>query len=881
MAYLRSFLDDLSLFKTLAIGLMVGLTAPMGIATWIQLTEQRTTLLEQLNAGRAQVLEVLALSMQIPLWENRPEVAIPLLKALMVDKQVTRITVSSPLIAQSLDVKSSQYDPQYSLSESRPVVYQGKQIGNIRVAVDTRWLSSQLTTQTVYKVVTGLLELAVGFMIIFVLLRYKVLTPFKDLVKQTEVLDTDHLAQSRQWQRRDEIGVLGRSFEKMRTALGKLVVNLEQRNETLRTHEIELAGQASVFRAILDNMTDGITLVDEKLCLVAWNNRFTRMMDGLGETTRPGVPIKELFAHQLAHGKNPHHQSIVVDNFLASFQQGKSHTGRYRLNDGRRLDIRHQTMPNGGFVSTYTDITEEIEARRKADEIRLLLEAVMDAVPALLHVKDRNLRYQFVNRRFLTWWRLKREDVLGKTHTQIFAEMGKNAEPARFENVDELFKRSHKRDKRLLETNKALPFTEIVYQTGRSEPTTLWSTKVPLLGSDRQVTHIVSVSLDISERKRTEAELARHREALHQSEKLSALGSLLAGVAHELNNPLSVVVGRSIMLEEQLRDAKIVASITKIRAAAERCSRIVKTFLAMARQQESVQTPVKLGQVIETSLDMVGYRLRESEVEVNLNLGRELPEVWADSDQLIQVFTNLFLNAQQAMAHSPKPRRLMISAQNNRVEKNLCIRVGDNGPGIPLDIRSRIFEPFFTTKAVGEGTGVGLSVSYAIIEAHGGQLRVESPNEGGTVFEVVLPIYSAAKENHPKPVPVVKAALDWRVLIVDDVVEIAQLLSDILTIDGHYTETVGNGRAALQQLSRQSFDVIISDLRMPDLDGPGLYREIKARYPQFLNRLIFVTGDTLSEGIKGFLAEAQRPVIEKPFVPDEIRRLVRQVLKNG
>jgi two-component system NtrC family sensor kinase len=239
---------------------------------------------------------------------------------------------------------------------------------------------------------------------------------------------------------------------------------------------------------------------------------------------------------------------------------------------------------------------------------------------------------------------------------------------------------------------------------------------------------------------------AAYREALHQREKLNALGALLSGVAHELNNPLSVVVGRSIMLEEQLCDSNIAASIVKIRAAAERCSRIVKTFLAMAHQQGSVQAPVQLCHVIKTALDIVGYRLRESEVEVSVSLEKELPEVWADSDQLIQVFTHLFFNAQQAMAHSPKPRRLTISAQSYKEKKTVCIEVRDNGPGIPPDIRSRIFEPFFTTKAVGEGTGVGLSVSYGIIEAHGGHFSIALPEEGGSVFEVVLPCCSTAKK---------------------------------------------------------------------------------------------------------------------------------------
>lgn len=885
MVKMRPLLDDLPLLQALAFVLVLGLAIPMSLSTWVQLNQQRLALLEQLQADNARMVETLALQMQAPLRENRPESGRPVVEMLISDRRVTRVEVASTGVPQFLRAQAPHYAAASSVTRSKPVLYQSEEIGRVWVTMDTRPLAAQFRSDLSNRVLTGVLEFVIVLALVTALLRYKVLIPLQDLTKQAQALATGQLNQPLQWRRRDEIGVLGDCFEKMRSALRNMVADLKHHNQTLQTHEMELANQAAVFRAILDSMNDGITLVDEELRLVAWNDCFTRMMDGLREITRPGVAIKELFAHQLAPGGDSSYPSAVLENFLASFQPGKSCIVRYRLIDGRRIDIRQHPMPNGGFVSTYTDTTEEVEARRKADESRLLLEAVMDAVPALLHVKDRDLRYQLVNRRFLAWWGCKREDVLGKTNQQIFAVpyqasangAERNSHSPRFANLDELLAQAQARDQKLLESGKPLPFSEIIYETGDPQPTTLWSTKAPLIGAGGRVTHIVSVGLDISERKQAEAELSRHREALHQSEKLSALGSLLAGIAHELNNPLSVVVGRAIMLEEQLQDIAAAASVRKIRAAAERCSRIVKTFLALARHQEPTPVLVPLRSIVEASLEMVGYRLRESEIDIHIELDPELPDLWVDPDQLVQVFTNLFLNAQYAMADSAKPRWLKIAARLD--QDRVSIAVADNGPGIPAAIRSRIFEPFFTTKGVGEGTGVGLSVSYGIVEAHGGTLTVELPPHGGSVFIITLPVRAAEHSQEKIHAGVTPISTDAHILIVDDVFDVAQMLGDLLSQDGYGVETVPNGRAALHRLGEKRFDLILSDLRMPDLDGPGLYQKLQTHEPQLLERLIFITGDTLSETAKNFLTQTQRPVIEKPFVPEEIRRLVRQVLQ--
>jgi two-component system NtrC family sensor kinase len=232
-------------------------------------------------------------------------------------------------------------------------------------------------------------------------------------------------------------------------------------------------------------------------------------------------------------------------------------------------------------------------------------------------------------------------------------------------------------------------------------------------------------------KKRAAAELTRQRESSYQREKLAALGSLLAGVAHELNNPLSVVVARAVMLEEQGYPASQAAAL-KIRTAAERCARIVRTFLAMARQQPPERGPVAINDVVTAALDMTVYTVRTSGIEVALDLAKDIPPILADADQLHQVLLNLIVNAQQLLQDRPGPRRIRVASRYDPDTRVIHIAVADNGPGIPEHLRARVFEPYFTTKPTGQGTGMGLAVSHGIVEAHGGTLRLDCPEMGGS-----------------------------------------------------------------------------------------------------------------------------------------------------
>jgi PAS domain S-box-containing protein len=387
--------------------------------------------------------------------------------------------------------------------------------------------------------------------------------------------------------------------------------------------------------------------------------------------------------------------------------------------------------------------------------------------------------------------------------------------------------------------------------------------------------HVLTIARDITENKRSAEELARQRESSYQREKLAALGSLLAGVAHELNNPLSVVVARAIMLEEESYPAAQVAA-SKIRTAAERCARIVRTFLAMARQQPPERVPVAINDVASAALDIAAYTVRTSSIEVAVDLAEDIPPILADPDQLHQVLLNLIVNAQQVLRDRAGPRRIRVASRYDPDARAIRIAVADNGPGIPEHLRARVFEPYFTTKPTGLGTGMGLAVSHGIVEAHGGTLTLDCPEMGGAVFTITLPV-CPLDASGVDPGPAREAnATPRRILIVDDEAEIRETLAEILSGAQHNVATAGSGREALERMAAEHYDVILTDIRMPDLDGRTLYREIERRWPEQASRVVFVTGDSLASALHEFARECGRPVIEKPFVPGDVRRVVAE-----
>jgi two-component system NtrC family sensor kinase len=384
---------------------------------------------------------------------------------------------------------------------------------------------------------------------------------------------------------------------------------------------------------------------------------------------------------------------------------------------------------------------------------------------------------------------------------------------------------------------------------------------------------------DLTPAHEARAEIERQREALHQSEKLAALGSLLAGVAHELNNPLSILIGNALMLQDEVKGLKsdLGERAQRIQAAAERCGRIVRSFLAMARQRKTQSRSVEVEFIVNNALQLLAYGLRAAGIEVVQNIAPGLPPVVCDPDQMTQVLTNLLVNAQQALEGGSQPRRIDLTASADA--DAVVIEIADNGPGIPANLRARVFDPFFTTKPAGVGTGIGLAVSRGIVEAHGGSLTLAATN-GGARFVLRLPLQDDAQadaENGGAPAPAQRRA-ERSALIVDDETEVGLILSEMLGALDIRCDVVTTGEMAIERLKARGYDLIISDVRLPGIDGPALYAWIAEHRPQLCARIAFVTGDTLGQASERFLSEARRPLLEKPFLPADVRRLVDELL---
>ena len=384
----------------------------------------------------------------------------------------------------------------------------------------------------------------------------------------------------------------------------------------------------------------------------------------------------------------------------------------------------------------------------------------------------------------------------------------------------------------------------------------------------------------------TEMRLRQAQEQLMQADKLSSIGQLISGVAHELNNPLSGVLGFTQLLQAAETNPKSKRSLDRIHGEAVRCQKIVQNLLGFARRSKPEKTAHDLVEVVEGVLDLRAYQLAVDNVEIDRRYEKGLPPALLDAHQIQQVVLNLVNNAHQAMMSvSDRPRRLTVTLE--RHDGRLRISVADTGPGIPQDRLARLFEPFFTTKEPGKGTGLGLSVSLGIVKDHLGNISVDSTVGRGTTFCFDLPIVEVASAGEGGPAPAATAAAGaaphaagLRVLIVDDEPVLRELLSDLLKSAGHEVQSAKDGRAALRLALAERFDVILSDLKMPGLDGQGLYESVCRERPEMGRRFVFTTGDVVNPESEGFLQDSGCAYLSKPFKLEAILAVVDQAARR-
>ena len=365
----------------------------------------------------------------------------------------------------------------------------------------------------------------------------------------------------------------------------------------------------------------------------------------------------------------------------------------------------------------------------------------------------------------------------------------------------------------------------------------------------------------------------QHNNLVHR-EKVAALGSMLAEVAHELNNPLAVVTTQTELLAETTTDKKTQERAEKILKAVKRCANIVRKFLTLAKHRKIEKSVLNVHKLINESIDMLSFQLRRNTIDIETEIGANCIHVTGDSTQLGQVIINILINAQQSLSTQKGKKEISIKVNSDEVKHSVTISIADNGPGIHADIQDKVFEHFFTTKAEGRGTGLGLSFCKSVIEAHGGTIALKKVEPHGTNVVIVIP-GTMEKETEASDNPHLRgSSVPLHVLIVDDEESLASSISEVLIEYGHTTVTANSAVEAMDLLRTDSFDVILADIHMPNTGGTVLYNNAIALDKKLAAKFVFITGDTLDPNLSKFFDTEKKPHLNKPFEIDELIKAV-------
>jgi signal transduction histidine kinase/CheY-like chemotaxis protein len=370
---------------------------------------------------------------------------------------------------------------------------------------------------------------------------------------------------------------------------------------------------------------------------------------------------------------------------------------------------------------------------------------------------------------------------------------------------------------------------------------------------------------------------------LVQSEKLSGIGEFVAGVAHELNNPLTSVMGFSELLGQANTNPQHKRHLEMIHKSAQRCQKIVQNLLSFARRHAPERKLSNVNELVESAVEFLHYQLRTGNIEVTTRLDPALPKTMVDPHQLQQVFLNIINNGRQAIEACQPKGAILVSTE--QCGKRLRVTFQDNGPGIAQENLSKVFDPFFTTKDIGKGTGLGLSLCYGIIQEHGGTILVESKPCAGARFIIELPVAAeeptlAGPEAEKKISPVEKSASfrGKKVLVIDDEESILQMMSETLAEEGYFVDVARDGEAALKRMSQSRYDLALCDWKMPGLNGQQVYERVRLSDPALSARMIFITGDVINDRAQQFLRDEEKLCIAKPFSLAEFRAAVSKAL---
>jgi PAS domain S-box-containing protein len=392
---------------------------------------------------------------------------------------------------------------------------------------------------------------------------------------------------------------------------------------------------------------------------------------------------------------------------------------------------------------------------------------------------------------------------------------------------------------------------------------------------------VMIAGIDITEQKGAETVKKEAEQRAQIASRLATVGEMAAGIAHEINNPLTTVIGYTELLMQGDVPEQIRKDLRYINSGAQRVADIVHRMLTFSRQTKPERRYVNINDIIQNTIDMQLYSLNNSNIQVEMKLDRDLPFTMVDSGQLQQVFLNLIINAMTEMKMAHDRGRMQI--QTRQVDNLIRITFKDDGPGISKENIEKIFNPFFTTREIGQGTGLGLSVCHGIVTGHNGKIYVKSRLGKGATFFIDLPVVLENTQlEFEEPAPEeISNKVKARILVVDDEMLIRRLLTRILTKEGHNVDCVDNSIDALEKIRSERYNLILLDIMMPGMSGITLYENIKNIAMSLAQRIIFITGDVMGNETQKFLARTKAKYFTKPFETDKLRKEINRILSTS
>jgi PAS domain S-box-containing protein len=549
--------------------------------------------------------------------------------------------------------------------------------------------------------------------------------------------------------------------------------------------------------------------------------------------------------------------------------------------DGRDVVTLHTTAaihdPAGKFVryqGTFVDVTEQREMERLLHREQEFVGRLMDSFPDLVIALDIEGRYTFVSPQVLDILGFRPEELIGK---RMGGRTDPNDRTAMLDMFDDLI-------------YKRLSEGQIEYRTQHKNGA--WrvfrASARPLHDETGSITGVIASARDITDQQRLQQQLI-------QSERLAAMGQMIAGVAHELNNPLTAILGVTELLRDQSSDENATRQLDLAHRQARRAAHIVQSLLVFSRPSTPRNTLLHLPDLLLRTLQLHEHSLRANQIHVDMSARPDLPTVLGDSNQLTQVFLNLIVNAEQAIreVRDNGTLRIRLGVVGDRV----LITFQDDGVGIRRELLPRIFDPFFTTKRPGRGTGLGLSICMAIVREHNGDISAQPLPDGGSVFTVSLPVCTetvAIVEPASPPASAARVAASEtsasslsrkKILVVDDEVSILEMVADSLGARGCQVDRADSGELALDLASRNSYDVILCDLNLESgsgklVSGFDLHDRIlenlvsrSALRPFF----IFMTGDLVDAAVGENANRRGNRFLQKPFRITELLALLNDL----